>query len=101
MYTKKLLYTRTVCLCEGPPFSVDYFLTIESCGVFEPVPEYGILIEKREPGSTDVFDAAGCIDSIEEAGRLLKALFDNTVTPVCAPEALEAIIEIQLRDSSI
>ncbi|MFO7611234.1 MAG: DUF6514 family protein [Clostridia bacterium] len=99
MYTKKLLYTRTVCLCEGPGFSIDYFLTIESCRVCEPISEYGILIEKRESGSTDVFDAAGCMDSMEEADRLLKALFDNTVTPICAPEALEAIIENQLRES--
>jgi hypothetical protein len=97
MFTKKLLYSDTVVSSPGRRFRLNYYITDDSSKLAESRAAYGIMIEKEGGPETEVYEAASCMRSYAEAERILASLCANTVSPVCAEEAMEMVL---LRENS-
>ena len=94
MITKKLLKSSNLRSQNGFRFKVEYFIT-ESRGILNDNDcRYGIYIKNNPclcPG--DIYSAPGCFESEANARILLYKLDEHNVTPVCAGESIDAVIE--------
>ena len=88
MQEKNLISSRKI-----GDFTVDYYITFDKNTVDEPGPAYGISIEKHEGPEKESFDALGCFMEYSPAYALIEKLSRYGVTPVCAEETIEVILE--------
>lgn len=98
MFIKKLLYSDTVIASQDLQFQLNYYITQDCFSLCDDGPKYGIIVEKQEGNTTEVFKAVNCITSITKAESILACLHLNTVSPICAEEALEIIMVQQLAE---
>jgi hypothetical protein len=94
MITKKLFNSNSIRDEDGSYFRVDYFITESHSKLNDTGFRYGICLRKNPcecPG--DIFSASGCFMDEANAMVLLDKLHEYKVTPICACESIEAVIE--------
>ena len=93
MNTKTLKHKKQIVQTDQKKACIYYYVTRDSALINETLPAYGIEIEKKhEDIVVDNYSVCDCFYSEDEAEDLLKTLADYTVTPVCAEEVIEEIL---------